>query len=66
MAVIFGDGAGAVVLQATEDPQHRILSTHLHADGRYAEELMVKDPGSSRPAAGSPKKRLRQGAPTRT
>jgi 3-oxoacyl-[acyl-carrier-protein] synthase-3 len=49
MAVIFGDGAGAVVLQATEDPQHRILSTHLHADGRYAEELMVKDPGSSRP-----------------
>ncbi len=49
MAVIFGDGAGAVVLQATEDPAHRILSTHLHADGRYAEELMVKDPGSSRP-----------------
>jgi 3-oxoacyl-[acyl-carrier-protein] synthase-3 len=48
MAVIFGDGAGAVVLQATEDPQHRVLSTHLHADGRYAEELMVKDPGSSR------------------
>ncbi len=48
MAVIFGDGAGAVVLQATEDPQHRILSTHLHADGRHAEELMVKDPGSSR------------------
>jgi 3-oxoacyl-[acyl-carrier-protein] synthase-3 len=48
MAVIFGDGAGAVVLQATEDPAHRILSTHLHADGRYAEELMVKDPGSSR------------------
>ncbi len=48
MAVIFGDGAGAVVLQATEDPAHRILSTHLHADGRHAEELMVKDPGSSR------------------
>ncbi len=48
MAVIFGDGAGAVVLQATEDPGHRILSTHLHADGRHAEELMVKDPGSSR------------------
>jgi 3-oxoacyl-[acyl-carrier-protein] synthase-3 len=48
MAVIFGDGAGAVVLQATSDPEHRILSTHLHADGRYAEELMVKDPGGSR------------------
>jgi 3-oxoacyl-[acyl-carrier-protein] synthase-3 len=48
VAVIFGDGAGAAVLQATTDPEHRILSTHLHADGRYAEELYVRDPGSSR------------------
>jgi 3-oxoacyl-[acyl-carrier-protein] synthase-3 len=48
MAVIFGDGAGAVVMQSTEDPTHRILSTHLHADGKYAEELIVKDPGGSR------------------
>ena len=46
-AVIFGDGAGAVILQASEKPG--ILSTHLHADGRFAEELYVKDPGSSRP-----------------
>lgn len=49
VAVIFGDGAGAAVLQASQDPEHRILSTHLHADGRYAEELYLKDPGSSRP-----------------
>lgn len=49
VAVIFGDGAGAAVVQATTDPAHRILSTHLHADGRYAEELYLKDPGSSRP-----------------
>ncbi len=49
VAVIFGDGAGAVVLKATDDPNHRILSTHLHADGRFAEELVVKDPGGSRP-----------------
>jgi 3-oxoacyl-[acyl-carrier-protein] synthase-3 len=48
VAVIFGDGAGAAVLQATIDPDHRVLSTHLHADGRYAEELYVRDPGSSR------------------
>lgn len=48
VAVIFGDGAGAAVVQATADPEHRILTTHLHADGRYAEDLMVKDPGSSR------------------
>lgn len=48
VSVIFGDGAGAAVLQATNDKERGILSTHLHADGRYAEELYVKDPGSSR------------------
>ena len=48
VSVIFGDGAGAVVLQASEDKNKGILSTHLHSDGRYAEELFVKDPGSSR------------------
>lgn len=46
-AVIFGDGAGAAVLQPTDGPG--VLSTHLHSDGRFAEELYVKDPGSSRP-----------------
>lgn len=46
-AVIFGDGAGAAVLEASQAPG--ILSTHLHSDGRFAEELYVKDPGSSRP-----------------
>jgi len=47
VSVIFGDGAGAVVMQATEEHKG-ILSTHLHADGKFAEELYVKDPGSSR------------------
>lgn len=47
-AVIFADGAGAVVLQASNEPHKGILSTHLHADGDHAEELYVKDPGSSR------------------
>lgn len=46
--VIFADGAGAMILTATEDEEHRVLSTHLHADGDHAEELYVKDPGSSR------------------
>jgi 3-oxoacyl-[acyl-carrier-protein] synthase III len=46
-AVIFGDGAGAAILQRSDKPG--ILSTHLHSDGRFAEELYVKDPGSSRP-----------------
>lgn len=46
-AVIFGDGAGAVVLRPSD--KQGILSTHLHSDGRFAEELYVKDPGGSRP-----------------
>ena len=46
--VIFADGAGAMIVQATEDENHGILSTHLYADGDHAEELYVKDPGSSR------------------
>jgi len=37
--VLFGDGAGAVILQASEEPG--ILSTHLHADGQYKELLTV-------------------------
>ncbi|MEP2774257.1 MAG: beta-ketoacyl-ACP synthase III [Fulvivirga sp.] len=45
-AVIFGDGAGAAVLTAGDS--QGILSTHLHSDGRFAEELYVKDPGGSR------------------
>ncbi|MFW5762442.1 MAG: beta-ketoacyl-ACP synthase III [Cyclobacteriaceae bacterium] len=48
VAVIFGDGAGAVVMQATDEEDKGVLSTHLHADGRFAEELYGKDPGSSR------------------
>jgi 3-oxoacyl-[acyl-carrier-protein] synthase-3 len=46
-AVIFADGAGAAILQPSE--KSGILSTHLHSDGRFAEELYVRDPGSSRP-----------------
>ena len=37
--VLFGDGAGAVVLEASESPG--VLSTHLHADGRYEPLLYV-------------------------
>ncbi len=49
VSVIFADGAGAVILQATDNADNQgILSTHLHADGRFAEELYVRDPGSSR------------------
>ncbi|MDD3517431.1 MAG: ketoacyl-ACP synthase III [Chromatiales bacterium] len=37
--VLFGDGAGAVVLEASEEPG--LLSTHLHADGSFENLLMV-------------------------
>ena len=37
--VLFGDGAGAVILQESDEPG--ILSTHLHADGAYKELLTV-------------------------
>ena len=40
--VLFGDGAGAVVLRSGEEPG--ILSTHLHSDGQYSDILCV--PGS--------------------
>lgn len=37
--VLFGDGAGAVILEAGEEPG--VLSTHLHADGQYEKLLHV-------------------------
>jgi 3-oxoacyl-[acyl-carrier-protein] synthase III len=49
VSVLFGDGAGAVVIQATEvnDPatDPHILTTHLHADGSFAEALWLPAPG---------------------
>ena len=45
-AVIFADGAGAVVLGATEEPGRGILAFDLHGDGRHAEKLWVEGPGS--------------------
>ena len=41
ISVIFGDGAGAVVLQPTEKENQGILSTHLHSDGESAEILAM-------------------------
>lgn len=50
-SVLFGDGAGAVVLSLAKE--RGIYSTHLHADGRYADMLCVPgniDRGSIHPA----------------
>ena len=46
VAVIFGDGAGAALLEATDDPNRGVLSCHLHADGRHAADLSTDAPGS--------------------
>lgn len=46
VTVLFGDGAGAVVLQPTTEPGKGILTTHLHSDGTYAEKLAFINPGS--------------------
>ena len=44
-AVIFGDGAGAVVLSSTTEDRG-VLSTHLHSDGKFAKELWLKEPST--------------------
>ncbi|HEX7704091.1 MAG TPA: beta-ketoacyl-ACP synthase III [Kofleriaceae bacterium] len=46
VTVIFGDGAGAVVLGVATDDKHMLLSTHIHADGTEAEILWTETPAS--------------------
>lgn len=46
VSVIFGDGAGAVVVSASEEENRGIISTNMHSEGEYAKELAVLFPGS--------------------
>jgi len=48
VSVIFGDGAGAAVLSRSEEKGKGILSSHLHAQGKYARELMLEGPSTTR------------------
>ncbi len=48
VTVIFGDGAGAVVLSRSEESKKGILSTHLHSEGQHAKELALIGPATSR------------------
>ncbi len=48
IAVIFGDGAGAVVLSRSDDDSE-ILSNHIHSEGKYAMELSNPAPGCLNP-----------------
>ena len=49
MAVLFGDGAGAVVCEPSSDGEgHAILSTHLFGDGRFAKVLSMETPNATK------------------
>lgn len=47
VSVIFGDGAGAVVMQAIDDNKAGVLSSHLHSEGKHAEELSLLAPSTT-------------------
>ncbi len=40
--ILFGDGAGGVILEASEEPG--VLSTHIHSDGKYKDLLYLPNP----------------------
>jgi 3-oxoacyl-[acyl-carrier-protein] synthase III len=46
VAVIFGDGGGAVVVGPAQKGASQILSTHLHSEGKHAQKLWLEAPGS--------------------
>ena len=48
ISVIFGDGAGAVVLTRTSDEKQGVLSSHLYSQGKHAEELSLIGPNTGR------------------
>ncbi|MEP1096922.1 MAG: beta-ketoacyl-ACP synthase III [Cyclobacteriaceae bacterium] len=48
VTVIFGDGAGAVVVQRNSEEGNGILSTHLHSEGKHAKELALEGPSTLR------------------
>ncbi|MFY0625385.1 MAG: ketoacyl-ACP synthase III [Reichenbachiella sp.] len=47
VSVIFGDGAGAVVMSGSDEKGKGVLSTHLHSEGKHAEELALIGPNTT-------------------
>jgi 3-oxoacyl-[acyl-carrier-protein] synthase III len=47
--VLFGDGAGAAILQHRADSSHGVISTHIGSDGQYADILWMPGGGSRHP-----------------
>ena len=46
VSVIFGDGAGAAIVQASDEEGRGILSSHLHSEGKHAKELALLSPST--------------------
>lgn len=49
--ILFGDGAGAAIIGATDDKNEAIIDIHASADGRYGEYLMTPGCGSKNPCS---------------
>jgi len=49
--ILFGDGAGAAIISATEDKSEALIDVHASADGSYADFLMTPAPGSIHPVS---------------
>ena len=47
LGILLGDGAGAVVLGPSDDPETGVRSTILHADGTHAKALYTEAPGTA-------------------
>jgi 3-oxoacyl-[acyl-carrier-protein] synthase-3 len=50
MAVLFGDGAGAVILEASDDPKTGVLRVITHLEGANADKLKVQSPSTQHQA----------------
>jgi 3-oxoacyl-[acyl-carrier-protein] synthase-3 len=48
VSVIFGDGAGAVVVSRHDNLEEGIQSTHLHSEGKHAKELSLIGPSTKK------------------
>jgi 3-oxoacyl-[acyl-carrier-protein] synthase-3 len=48
VTVIFGDGAGAAIISRNDNSSNGILSSHLHSEGKFAEELSLIGPSTNR------------------
>ncbi len=49
--ILFGDGAGAAIISATEDKSEALIDVHASADGSYADFLMTPAPGCVNPVS---------------